>query len=116
MSVESTKSNLEVVDNSVMLLSHSNRSLPRCVRQIQKELEAHGWELYDLSSDWAETRDVAAEHPDLEGAFVSADGQWLDVELQTSLHIGTDGRTYTYNLMRDDDRLFPRDDDGRLAR
>lgn len=29
--------------------------------------------------DWV--LDVAAEHPDLEGAFVSADGQWLDILL-----------------------------------
>ena len=37
--------------------------------------------------DWV--LDVAAEHPDLEGAFVSADGQWLDILLP-------DGRTFRF--------------------
>ncbi len=37
--------------------------------------------------DWV--LDVAAEHPDLEGAFVSADGQWLDILL-------TDGRAFRF--------------------
>lgn len=37
--------------------------------------------------DWV--LDIAAEHPDLEGAFVSADGQWLDILL-------SDGRTFRF--------------------
>lgn len=37
--------------------------------------------------DWV--LDVAAEHPDLEGAFVSADGQWLDILLP-------DGRAFRF--------------------
>ena len=28
-----------------------------------RELDAHGWELYDLSNDWSETTNVAAENP-----------------------------------------------------
>ena len=28
-----------------------------------RELDAHGWELYDLSKDWSETTNVAAENP-----------------------------------------------------
>ena len=32
--------------------------------EVLSDIEAHDWELYDLTTDAAETRDVAAEHPD----------------------------------------------------
>jgi arylsulfatase len=41
-------------------------------------LEASGWELYNLAEDWAETRNVAAEHPEKLAELV--DLWWAEAE------------------------------------
>lgn len=50
--------------------------------------------------DWV--LDVASSHPDLEGAFVSADGDWLDVLL-------ADGRTFRFRPGEMIDETKPED-------
>jgi Sulfatase len=41
--------------------------------EVLADLEAHAWELYDLTSDYAETRDVAAENRD---KLIDMVGRW----------------------------------------
>ena len=51
-------------------------------------LEANGWELYDLTEDWAETRNVAAEHPEKLAELV--DLWWAEAEKYQVLPIDGD--------------------------
>jgi arylsulfatase len=68
----------EPVAEATLYWEHTGNCAVRRERWKLVREHPHGWELYDLARDRAETRNVSGEHPDVVASLAAAYDEWAD--------------------------------------